>query len=105
VSADVHGLTLLTVRETAALLRQSERSVRRKVHSGQIPAVRLGDGGGPLRIPADELKAWLYKEPARGVAPSRARAVPAERRGPDDLRRQSSRRRTRGLTRESDESR
>ena len=60
MSADVNDLNLLTVRETAALLKQSERSIRRKVHSGQIPALRLGDETGPLRIPADELKRWLY---------------------------------------------
>jgi excisionase family DNA binding protein len=83
VAANVHHLNLLTVREAAALLRQSERSVRRKVRSGEIPAVRLGGPGAPLRVPADELEAWLYEEPARGVSPSRARAVPAERRVPN----------------------
>jgi excisionase family DNA binding protein len=54
---------LLTVQEAAQLLRQSERSVRRKIHRGEIPALRLGEGTGPLRIPADALGAWLYRDP------------------------------------------
>jgi excisionase family DNA binding protein len=58
MSADVHDLTLLTVRETAALLRQSERSIRRKVHAGLIPALRLGDTG-PLRVPLTALEDHL----------------------------------------------
>lgn len=78
MSADVHELNLLTVRETAALLKQSERSVRRKVHSGQIPAVRLGDESGPLRIPAGELRAWLYEEPG-GLPALHRRRSPGER--------------------------
>jgi excisionase family DNA binding protein len=68
MSADVHDLNLLTVRETAALLKQSERSVRRKVHNGQIPALRLGAGTGPLRIPADELSSWLEEHRNGGEA-------------------------------------
>jgi excisionase family DNA binding protein len=59
VSADVHELNLLTIREASALLKQSERSVRRKVRSGEIPAIRLGGPGSSLRIPEDELEAWL----------------------------------------------
>jgi excisionase family DNA binding protein len=82
MTADVHELNLLTVREAAALLRQSERSVRRKVRSGEIPAVRLGGPGAPLRVPAHELEAWLYEEPVRVVesACDRADASPVEAR-------------------------
>jgi len=51
---------LLTVREAAELLRQSEWSVRQKIARGEIPAIRIGVGPrGPLRIPHDELDAWL----------------------------------------------
>jgi excisionase family DNA binding protein len=82
MSADVTELTLLTVRETAALLKQSERSVRRKVHSGQIPAVRLGDETGPIRIPADELEQWLYEDPAVDSSGSSPQPVSPERRAP-----------------------
>jgi excisionase family DNA binding protein len=44
-----HTALFMTVQETAALLRQSERSIRRKIHAGEIPALRLSEYG-PLRI-------------------------------------------------------
>jgi excisionase family DNA binding protein len=51
---------LLTVGEVALRLRQSERTVRDKIASGQIPAVKIGTGPrAPLRIDADELGSWL----------------------------------------------
>lgn len=63
MSTSVPQAELLTVAEAAQLLRQSEKSVRRKIHAGQIQAVRLGDeSSSPLRIPADELRSWLYGE-------------------------------------------
>lgn len=65
----VHGSHLLTVQETAALLRQSERSIRRKIRSGAIEAVRLGDGSAaPLRIPREGLEEWLYGDPPEAAA-------------------------------------
>jgi excisionase family DNA binding protein len=56
--------TLLTVAETAARLRVSRLTVYRRIAKGQIPALRIGDERGPLRIPEDELSAWLYGEAA-----------------------------------------
>jgi excisionase family DNA binding protein len=67
MAATVQELNFLTVQETAALLRQSERSIRRKIAAGHIPAIRLTDGSGPLRIPLDRLLQWLY-EPAESLA-------------------------------------
>jgi excisionase family DNA binding protein len=58
MSADVQKMKLLTVQETAALLRQSERSIRRKIQRKELPAVRLGEFA-PLRVPAAELVEWL----------------------------------------------
>ena len=55
---------MLTVKEAAGLTRQSERSVRRKIRTGQIPAIRLGEGAAaPLRIPREGLEQWLYGDP------------------------------------------
>jgi excisionase family DNA binding protein len=68
MAATVQDSNLLTVQETAALLRQSERSIRRKIHAGQIPAVRLGDYG-PLRIDRRGLEQWLYGESPAGAFP------------------------------------
>jgi excisionase family DNA binding protein len=58
MAATVRELNLMTVRETAALLRQSERSVRRKIHSGELLAVRVGEHG-PLRVDERELERLL----------------------------------------------
>jgi excisionase family DNA binding protein len=53
---------LLTVPEVARLLRCSRQSVYRRIHDGSIPAVRLTDDAGPLRVPRTELERWLYAE-------------------------------------------
>lgn len=51
---------LLTVREVAERLRVSRWTVYRKVESGEIPAVRLGEGKqSPVRIDPAELDEWL----------------------------------------------
>jgi excisionase family DNA binding protein len=55
---------LLTVRETAARLGQGESTIRRKIRSGELLAVKFGHGArAPVRVPADYLDAWLYAEP------------------------------------------
>jgi excisionase family DNA binding protein len=52
---------LLTVAEVAARLRQSRWSVYRKIERGELSAVRVSDSpNGPLRVPADELDAFIY---------------------------------------------
>ena len=45
----------LTVEETAAYLRVSRPTVYRRIADGTLPAVRIGDGFGPLRVPTREL--------------------------------------------------
>jgi excisionase family DNA binding protein len=70
---------LLTVGETALILRQSERSVRDKIARGEIPSLRVGVGPrAPIRIEADELEQWLSglssPKPAAGGAASIARS-------------------------------
>jgi excisionase family DNA binding protein len=92
-------LNFLTIQETAELLRQSERSIRRKIHSGQIQAVRLGDQAAPLRIRADRLEQWLAEHEAvcgvSVVGPAAAGSFeptqpPPERRGTQARRGQSN---------------
>ena len=51
---------LLTVAETAERLRCSKVSVYRRIHSGELPALRLGNETGPLRIPEGGLFACLF---------------------------------------------
>ncbi len=55
----------LTVTETAAVLRQSRQTIRRKISLGEIPAVRLGEHG-PLRVPVDAITEHL--RPVRTAA-------------------------------------
>ena len=55
--------SLLTPAEVARRLRQDRATIYRKIRAGVLPAVRLNDGRGALRIPADELAAWLYANP------------------------------------------
>jgi excisionase family DNA binding protein len=50
---------LLTVRDTAAMLRVSEKTVRRLIDNEFLPALRVG---GSIRISADDLDTWLEKE-------------------------------------------
>ena len=51
---------LLTVQEVAVWLGVHPQTVRRKIHSGALPAVRLGARGTPLRVDQVELERWLY---------------------------------------------
>ncbi len=46
----------LTVAEVAAAMRVSKMTVYRLVHSGELPAVRVGRS---FRVPEDAVHAWL----------------------------------------------
>lgn len=53
----------------------SNRTVRRRIADGEIPAVKLGQGpNAPVRVDRAELEAWLYSfppPPEGGTTPSR----------------------------------
>jgi excisionase family DNA binding protein len=72
---------LLTVRATAQALGVSEKTVRRLVHSGQLPALRVG---GQLRLDQDELRKWLYEFPASRAADRSSPAVEPRAHGAGD---------------------
>ena len=55
--------SLLTPAEVALRLRQDRATIYRKIRAGALPAVRLNDQRGALRVPEDELAAWLYADP------------------------------------------
>ena len=74
----------LTLAETARRLKVPQRTIRRRIEDGSIPAVRLGSTpSSPLRIPEDGLDDWLYEESelAPKSCPSRKKLARA-RRGP-----------------------
>ena len=56
---------LMTVAEVAELWRQRKETVYRKVRSGELPAVRLGDETSALRIPRREIER-IYEMSAAG---------------------------------------
>ncbi len=63
MEANVHARRLLSLDQTAKRMQTSVRTVRRRIHDGSIPAVRLGTSpSSPLRIPEDELEAWLFEK-------------------------------------------
>jgi excisionase family DNA binding protein len=60
---DVTSAKLLTVGEAAELLRLHPYTIYRRIGRGELKAVRVGYEG-PLRIPVDELDAWLVANSA-----------------------------------------
>jgi excisionase family DNA binding protein len=64
MDTDVRTPQLLTVREVADRLKLSEKSVRRRIASGELPAVRLGGRGTQLRVDERELEAFIYGDAA-----------------------------------------
>ena len=52
--------TLLTVHQVARRLNLSELTVRRRIASGDIPAVQLFGKHGPVRVNEDELAESVY---------------------------------------------
>ena len=59
VSTTVPHRPLLRVRDAAEHANVSERTIRRLIRKGALPALRVG---AQVRIDADELEAWLYGE-------------------------------------------
>ena len=57
-SGDISGVTVLTVAEVASMMRVSKMTVYRLVHSGELPAVRVGRS---FRVPEDEVNEYLRK--------------------------------------------
>ena len=53
---DFSDFSFLTVAEVAGLLRVSKMTVYRMVHSGELPAVRVGRG---FRVPAKAVREYL----------------------------------------------
>ena len=53
------SIDLLTVTEAAELARCSEHTIRRRVRSGELSAVRLGHGRSAIRTPRAALTTWL----------------------------------------------
>lgn len=57
-SGDISEVKFLTVAEVAAVMRVSKMTVYRLVHSGELPAVRVGRS---FRVPEDAVNEYLRK--------------------------------------------
>jgi len=58
----------LSVPEAAVALSISERSVWGMINSGELPHVRLGEGGGRVLLPVKELTEYLSRKSAAASA-------------------------------------
>ena len=86
--------TLLTIEEVAEQLRVSRSTIRRRIETGEIPALKLGRASqAPIRVDARESETWLY---GSGVFSSSRPWDPAERRDSDVLRPANGRRQPAG---------
>ena len=57
-SGDISEVRFLTVAEVATVMRVSKMTVYRLVHSGELPAVRVGRS---FRVPEDAVNEYLRK--------------------------------------------
>jgi excisionase family DNA binding protein len=64
VTTTVPPSRLLTLDEVADRLAVSVKTVRRRISTGELPAVRLGPSERhSLRVDQAELERWLYETP------------------------------------------
>ena len=57
-SGDISGVKFLTVAEVASVMRVSKMTVYRLVHSGELPAVRVGRS---FRVQEDAVTEYLQR--------------------------------------------
>lgn len=55
-----HAAEFLSIAEVASRLGVAPVTVRRKIETGELPAVQLGGPGSTIRIPRRALEAWLW---------------------------------------------
>jgi excisionase family DNA binding protein len=59
---------LLTIPEVATQLGVSRRTVQRRIASGELRAIKLGDRKkSPVRVIPEELREWLRSVPQAGA--------------------------------------
>ena len=51
---------LMTIAEAARAARVSVPTLYRRVATGEVPAIRVGEHG-PIRVPREEFRAWLFE--------------------------------------------
>jgi excisionase family DNA binding protein len=56
--------SLMTVAQAARLANVAVVTIYRRIHAGEIEAIRVGDGRGPIRVPREPFVRWLYGDEA-----------------------------------------
>ena len=64
MSMSTHEPRFLTVAEVAKRLHVSEDTVRRRIASGDLPAVQFGGRRSPVRVDERELEQYVYGDDA-----------------------------------------
>jgi excisionase family DNA binding protein len=75
MTSNVLDRPLLGVRSVAAKLAVSEKTVRRLIEAGQLPALRVG---GQIRIDPGELEHWLFDSAPKTPADEATSGLPLE---------------------------
>jgi excisionase family DNA binding protein len=58
---------LISVQQAAKLAAVSPATIYRLVQRREVPAFRVGNGHGPIRLPREGFTDWLYDE-TRGAS-------------------------------------
>ena len=56
----------MKISEAAHIAGVSRVHMWRLVRDGEVPVIRVGNDHGPLRIPREEFRRWLYSDPEQG---------------------------------------
>ena len=56
-----HERPYMSITEVAEALAVSPETIRRKIASGELPAVQLGDRGSTVRVSRAALEEWLTR--------------------------------------------
>ena len=76
--AETQDTELLSVPQVARRLNVSKPTVYGRISDGWIPALRIGDGCGPIRVPERELSRVLRESLERAAGPSSSSATAVE---------------------------
>jgi len=57
---ETHEPELISIPEAAKIAGVSRVHMWRLTRDGEVPVIRVGNGHGPLRVPAAAFRQWLY---------------------------------------------
>ena len=72
MAASQEAPVLVSIRDAARLAGVSYVRVWRLIQRGEVEAVRVGNGSGPLRVDRERFLEWLYCSPLNEVKARRS---------------------------------